>query len=77
MEPLSRETRVLDTFEPGLWMNQSDVLKLARMDASTCLSTLRRLVDRGVLEFGLVGRKGINGRRRHIYRLAMRNREAA
>lgn len=71
------EARVLDAFEPGVWVSQSNLLTAARMDTSTCLSTLRGLVEAGVLEFGLLERQGIRGRRRHIYRLAMRGKAAA
>ncbi len=76
MNPQS-ETRVLDAFEPGLWVWQSAIVRASKMDTSTCLSTLRGLVAAGVLEFGLLERQGFRGRRRHIYRLAMRGKAAA
>ena len=69
---MSHEARVLDVFEPNVWRLQADILREVGMDASTCISTLKRLAGEGVLEFGQVERSGIRGRRRHIYRLAMR-----
>ena len=74
---MTHEERVLDAFEPGVWKLQADVLLEVRMDPSTCLRALKHLVAAGVLEFALVERSGIRGRRRHIYRLAMRKTVAA
>lgn len=69
---MTHDERVLDVFEPRVWRLQADVLRDVGMDTSTCISTLKRLAAEGVLECGLVERSGIRGRRRHIYRLAMR-----
>ena len=74
---MTHEERVLDAFEPGIWLLQSDIPKVLRMDPSTCLHALKTLVAEGVLEFAFVERSGIRGRRRHIYRLAMRKTVAA
>lgn len=74
---MTHEERVLDAFQPGIWVQQADLLREVGMDPSTCLHTLKRLASEGVLEFGLVERSGVRGRRRHIYRLAMRKAVAA
>lgn len=70
---MNAEERILDVFEPGLWMKQADVRRLAAIDTSTCGVTLKRLAANGVLEFGRIARaKREHGRPIHIYKLAMR-----
>jgi len=65
--------RVLDVFEPGLWMRAPEIRAEARMDTSSCLYALKALVEQGVIEQAVLKRPNPRqGRHAHIYRLAMR-----
>jgi len=73
---LTRETRVLAVLDLVKQLNQSQVIKAVRMDASTCVFTLRTLIDLGLVE-QTTYRNGRNGRPALLYRRRQTQQEAA
>jgi len=66
-----RRDRVLDVLERDTWLSRAQVREAARMDTTSCGWVLAALVAGGLVEQSALPHPR-NGRRRALYRLAMR-----
>ena len=69
---MTYESRVLEVLDSTKQMNQAQVIKAARMDATICVDALKGLMALGIVE-RTIYRNGRQGRPAFLYR----RREAA
>ena len=69
----------LDAAEAQMWVTQTDVIRLARMDPTTAIAGLKRLTQGGQIEWTRLfrGRGNGSGRPAFLYRRRQTQREAA
>ena len=73
---MTKESRILAVLHDRLLLNQSHTIRLAKMDTTTAIQTLHRLMDLGLVERFTAQVCG-RGRPAYLYRRVTTRREQA